>query len=187
MLAGPQFAASGTIQLRAVPGGFRTVAEPDLRVAGAEVVRPGQRVSLDGSTPRLLAAALGVRAAAPTNYTDGTGASPDERLSVDAELAVSLADWYAVGQEALRALEPAAEPVLWPEHFDNAIDVDEINFGVSPGDGYSDEPYAYVGPWSPQRGPFWNAPFGAARPWTSCRGSEDLLAFFREGRALVSA
>ncbi len=46
-----------------------------------------------------------------------------------------------------------------------AIRVDDINFGVSPGDGFIEEPYAYVGVASPPAGdPFWNAPFGAAVP-----------------------
>ncbi len=40
-----------------------------------------------------------------------------------------------------------------------------MNLGASPGDGYSDAPYLYIGPWGPERPgdtKFWNAPFGAA-------------------------
>ena len=50
-------------------------------------------------------------------------------------------------QFATRLDVRAGQPVLWPEHFDLAIDVDEVNYGVSPGDGYHGAPYAYVGPW----------------------------------------
>lgn len=45
-----------------------------------------------------------------------------------------------------------------------------VNLGGSPGDGSSDgssdEPYPYVGPWTPGRPgdpAFWNAPYGAMR------------------------
>ena len=49
------------------------------------------------------------------------------------------------GHDALIAFAPAETPVLWPEHFDVAIRVQDVNFGVSPGDGFIEEPYAYVG------------------------------------------
>jgi hypothetical protein len=70
--------------------------------------------------------------------------------------------------------------VLWPEHFDVAITLDEVNYGASPGDGYLGEPYAYVGPFEPREGEFWNAPFGAARPLRELDG--EITAFFRAGR-----
>jgi len=54
--------------------------------------------------------------------------------------------------------------VLWPEHFDLGIAVDEVNYGISPGDDGHATPYAYVGPWTQRTGPFWNAPFGALYP-----------------------
>jgi hypothetical protein len=62
-------------------------------------------------------------------------------------------------------------PRLWPEHFDLAVEAglgggDRVNLGGSPGDGFSAEPYVYVGPWSSARPgdpAFWNAPFGAVR------------------------
>ena len=44
------------------------------------------------------------------------------------------------------------------------IGVDEVNYGMSPGDGFHAAPYAYVGPWTPREGAFWNVPFGALRP-----------------------
>jgi hypothetical protein len=75
--------------------------------------------------------------------------------------------------------------VLWPEHFDVGISVGEVNYGVSPGDDAIPEPYAYVGPWSPQTGPFWNVPFGAARPITALGDADDVLEFFRTGQSLL--
>ncbi len=41
---------------------------------------------------------------------------------------------------------------------------EHVNLGASPGDGFSTEPYLYVGPWSAERpgdDGYWNAPFGA--------------------------
>jgi hypothetical protein len=79
-----------------------------------------------------------------------------EPLDVDPEAAAALADWYAFGDQVLRAL--GGEPILWPEHFDIAIELDEVNYGFSPGDEQHAEPYAYVGPWTaPPAGPLWNA------------------------------
>ena len=78
-----------------------------------------------------------------------------EPLDVDPEAAAALADWYAFGDEVLRAL--GGEPVLWPEHFDLAIVIGEANYGFSPGDEQHAEPYAYVGPFNPVEGELWNA------------------------------
>jgi hypothetical protein len=78
-----------------------------------------------------------------------------EPLDVDPEAAAALADWYAFGDDVLRAL--GGEPILWPEHFDIAIVIGEANYGFSPGDEQHAEPYAYVGPFSPVEGELWNA------------------------------
>ena len=78
-----------------------------------------------------------------------------EPLGVDPEAAAALADWYAFGDQILRAL--GGEPILWPEHFDLAIELDEVNYGFSPGDEAHAEPYAYVGPFGPVVGELWNA------------------------------
>jgi len=115
----------------------------------------------------------------------------DEAVDVDPAAAARLAAAWAVGDAALRALgaevagDDAPAPVLWPEHFDVAITLDEVNYGVSPGDSTIPEPYAYVGPFQPRQGPFWNQPFGAARPLAELAGEDGVLAFFREGRALA--
>jgi hypothetical protein len=111
--------------------------------------------------------------------------APDEPVHVDPAAAAVLADCYAAGDGALRRLFPDLEPVLWPEHFDLGVTSDEVNYGVSPGDGYLPEPYAYVGPWQPRTGEFWNAPFGAARRLADLAGADGLFAFFGEGRELL--
>jgi hypothetical protein len=82
----------------------------------------------------------------------------------------------------LSRLAPESTPVLWPEHFDVGISLDEVNYGVSPGDAHLDEPYAYAGPWQPRQGSFWNASFGATRPLRLLPGSTALLDFFMEAR-----
>jgi hypothetical protein len=73
-------------------------------------------------------------------------------------------------------------PVLWPEHFDLAGTIDEVNYGVSPGDDTHPGPYAYVGPRTPRTGEFWNAPFGALRPRDAVNTVAALLEFFETGR-----
>lgn len=182
VLAGPQHRRSGTIRLRSLPGGFGTVAEPELRVEGTRLVAGDTILELDGATPAGLAAALGLEAAPPEGvYSDTSGVEPGETLQVDADDALLLARWWAAGDEALRALAPDQEPVIWPEHFDAGIGLDEVNYGVSPGDGSSAEPYAYVGPWTPREGGFWNAPFGAVRTLSQVPTAADVLEFFREG------
>jgi hypothetical protein len=184
VLAGPQHRRSGTIRLRVVPGGFGTVAEPALRVVGTELLGAGSGVPLDGRTATELAAAVGVEPGAPEGlYHDGSGVGLDEAMRVDPAEAAAIHDALARGDAAMRALAPDQTPVLWPEHFDLGITVNEINYGVSAGDGYLDEPYAYVGPWQSRVGEFWNAPFGAAHP---VRELPDLLAFFNAGRAAAA-
>ncbi len=183
VLAGPQHAASGTIRLRVVPGGFATVADPDLRVEGTRLVHPGGTVDLDGRTPVDVAEAAGVAARSLADvYSDTTDVLPTDVLQIDAAAAEELAHALEVGDQALRALAPEETPVLWPEHFDVGISVDEVNYGVSPGDSSSAVPYAYVGPWAPRRGTFWTASFGASRPIAELGGPDGVLAFFREGR-----
>lgn len=182
VLAGPQYRRRGSIQLRVVPGGFATSEEPDLRLEGSELVVVGRRLPLSGRTCAELAEEAGVDVGAPGVYADGSDVTADERLEADADAARWIADCYAVGEEAMRRLAPAEDPVLWPEHFDVGISLDEVNYGVSPGDSTHPEPYAYVGPWRLRTGDFWNAPFGAARPMRTLVSADAALAFFAEGR-----
>jgi len=141
------------IALQATPGGFGTPVfewegeRRQVRVEGTELVR-----EVDGRAER-------------------------EPLEVDATAAAALGAWYEFGTEVLDRLrseagegEAASEPVLWPEHFDVAIEMGDeargqrATYGFSPGDGEHPEPYAYVAPWTAQPpGPLWNARgFGGA-------------------------
>lgn len=184
LLAGPQYRAQGTIRLRVAPGGFGQVAGP-WRVEGSELVGPDRRVPLAGTVADV-ARAAGVEAGAPTNYSDHADLADDAPLAVDPTAAAELADWFARGQEGLRAFAPDTEPVLWPEHFDLGITVDEVNYGISPGDAGHAGPYAYVGPWTQREGPFWNASFGSLCDAAELPDAEAVAAYFGAGRQAAS-
>ncbi len=182
LIAGPQHRAHGTIRLSVTPGGFGGVSTP-VRVEGFELVWAGGRAPLAG-TYQELAMAVGIRPGAPEGvYHDTSGIDPADAVVVDPAAAAELAGWFARGDTALRAFAPDEEPVLWPEHFDLAVSLDEVNYGISPGDAAHPEPYAYVGPWTPREGPFWNASFGALRPASELPDPAAVAAFFAEGRA----
>jgi hypothetical protein len=188
VLAGPQYAASAEIKLTSTPGGFATVTAPDVRVHGTDVIAGQSRAAISGCSAVDLAAALGLTARTLDDvYSEGSGVGLDEPLTVDPDGAAVLAAAFAAGDTALRAFAPAEEPVLWPEHFDIGSTVDEVNYGVSPGDGYLAEPYMYVGPWTPRTGEFWNAPFGAARALGPVPDPALIVAFFEQGRAASRA
>jgi hypothetical protein len=186
VLAGPQYRRTGTIRLRVIDNGFATIREPAVAVEGDELVTEGLRIGISERTCAELAAMLGVAAGKPEHlYQDGSGVPADEVLEVDRAAAAYLAECFFRGDRALRLFAPEVpdeQRVLWPEHFDVGISVDEINYGVSPGDGYLDEPYAYVGPHQPREGSFWNAPFGATRPMRELSDAAAVAAFFAEGR-----
>ncbi|MGK8522942.1 hypothetical protein ACRS6B_15885 [Nocardia asteroides] len=186
LIAGPQYREFGTIRLRIVRGGFGGARWP-VSVVGEELVWPDGRAPLQG-TYREVARAAGFRPGPPEGvYTDTTGVDPDTAIEVDASAAGLIETWFAVGDRALRCLASDVTPVLWPEHFDLASTIDEVNYGVSPGDDAHPGPYAYVGPWTPRSGGFWNAPFGAVRPRDAVNTVAALLEFFEEGRARAAA
>lgn len=186
VLGGPQHRASGTIRLQVTADGFATVAAPALTVTARSLSAGALDVPLDGATIASLAAAVDVvPGPAAGLYTDLTDVGPEEPLRVDAAAARDLLAALRRGDGALRRLGSDVTPVLWPEHFDVAVTLDQVNVGVSPGDGYLGEPYAYVGPWTPRAGSFWNAPFGAARPLAELPGRA-LDDFFAEGRLLAT-
>ena len=184
------------IGLRATPGGF---GQPEywaddrrrrLRVDG------GRLVLLEGdhetwhqlTTLAEAATVAGVELGAPRGvFTPETELSPDARLAVDPAAAQRIAEWFRLTSDALEelrrenaGLEPAIVQ-LWPEHFDLATNMAEVNFGGSPGDGHIAEPYLYVGPWAPREGDFWNESFGATRLHSEIDGPADALRFFTEG------
>lgn len=178
LLAGPQYRESGTIRLRVTPGGFGTTETPALRFDGDRLVAGERGVALPGRRYTEVAAELGFAAGAADGlYTGGSGVPPDEAIVLEPERVSQAVEAFAEGERALRAFAPDRVPVLWPEHFDLGIVLGPVNYGISPGDGYSPEPYAYVGPHEPRAGEFWNAPFGAARP---LRDAAEIVAFFRQ-------
>ncbi|MEV6825222.1 hypothetical protein [Amycolatopsis sp. NPDC051102] len=185
LLAGPQHRATGRIDLVVTGGGFATAVGPALRVEGDELLTGSAQVRLSGRTYTDVAAEAGIEAGEPAGvYSGGPGIRPSEKIVLAPEVLKLLLQAFADGDRALRDFAPDATPVLWPEHFDVAITVDEVNYGVSPGDGYFAEPYAYVGPFEPRTGEFWNAPFGAARPMRELTGVADVVQFFTTGRRL---
>jgi hypothetical protein len=135
------------IALAVTPGGFGTPvfewegSTRQIRVEGSELVR-----EVDGRQQR-------------------------ESLELDPVAADALAAWYAFGAAVLDLLgataqpeDAASPPILWPEHFDVAIELGSerdglrATYGFSPGDEQHPEPYAYVGPWVTQApGELWNA------------------------------
>jgi hypothetical protein len=180
VLAGPQYRESGTIRLRVTPGGFGQV-KGSLRVEGSELVAGDRRIPLTGTIADV-AAAAGVEPGVPEDlYPDHADFGAGDALAVDPEAAGVLAEWFARGDAGLRAFADE-EPVIWPEHFDLAIATGEVNYGVSPGDGGHAGPYAYVGPWTPREGAFWNASFGALRSAEELPDAAAVTAFFAAGR-----
>lgn len=194
VLAAALFQATGRIGLRPTPGGFGTPVFDDgrqLRIDGLDLV---VAAGADGerraplTTVRAAADFAGITPGAPDIYPAATPVDLDRPLDLDLDPAAAAVvhGWFAATGEALDALGgPGAQ--LWPEHFDLAVALDEVNYGGSPGDADHEAPYAYVGPWNPSAvppAPFWNEPFGASRP---AGPVADLVAFFQEGRVLCQS
>lgn len=184
--------AAGRFSLRVAPGGFGT---PDLapdgrrvRVSGPNLVvesdAPGaaavRSVAIHGATLAELAAVAGLDLTQPLDVGHDTPpvGDLDAPIQLDGAGAAGVHEWYrlvaAMLDGVVAALAPEATPTLprlWPEHFDVAVEAQatadrRVNLGGSPGDGFSAEPYLYVGPWTADRpgdAAFWNAPFGAVR------------------------
>ena len=184
VLAGPQYRSSQTIRLRVVDGGVGTVNAPDLRIVGGVVTNGEVQVPIGGATCASIAAAFGLEPHPLGDvYSDTTGVPADQQLEVDGAAAAQLTAAFVAGDAALSEFAPESARVVWPEHFDVGVSLDEVNYGVSPGDSFLDEPYAYVGPFVVPEGPFWNAPFGATLPLGDKPDPAAILAFFLEGRA----
>lgn len=185
LIAGPQYRASDTIRLVVRPGGFAGVAIP-VAVQGTELIWPNGGAQLVGPA-KALANAAGVRFGPPEGVYDIVDPlEPDTVLDIDPTAADFLYRSHYAGGHALKHVLPEQHPMLWPEHFDVAVTEDEVNYGVSAGDDHHPTPYAYVGPWTPRTGPFWNAPFGALLPLDPGKDVDrlkaDIVAFFERGR-----
>jgi hypothetical protein len=196
VLAAGQFAAAGTIRLRPRPGGFSTTAgvgDRQLAVVGDEllVIRGGsvrsERLHTLAGAARFAGVELGLRG----SYPPSTSADPDAPLRIDPTAARRLADWWALGEAALRRFAEQVgqpmEPVLWPEHLDLGVAIEAVNYGCSPGDAEMPEPYLYVGPHEgpPSDHAFWNTSFGATAAASRIRDLADTAGFFVQGRMRV--
>jgi hypothetical protein len=196
VVAAALYAETGRIGLRVELGGFTTppfaddrrtvgVDHVELVVASAEGTRRAHLSTL-GAAAQLAGVAPGAPASV---YTPATVCDPDAALEIDAVSAEAVAQWHALGDDALRqwaeVLDPAApaHATLWPEHFDVAIEVDGVTYGASPGDDDIAEPYLYVGTPADRRSSdrFWNAPFGAACSWEAISDAPDAARFFQSG------
>lgn len=185
-LAGPQHRSAETIRLAVRPDGFAAVSIP-VAVRGMELVWDEQSAPLTG-TVGILAAATGLDVGPPVNAYEVVEALSDEDVfAIDPGCAELLYRNLYAGGFALASTVLHERPVLWPEHFDVAVTENEVNYGVSPGDGFHPLPYAYVGPWTSRIGPFWNAPFGAFLTLDPThdvdRLAEVIAEFFERGRA----
>ncbi len=183
--------AAGRFSLRVTPGGLGT---PDIgtdgrrvRIAAGNLIvesdAPGaaaaRSTAIHGASLASLAAFAGVDLAVPLDVGHDTPpvGDIDTPIALDAGEAAALGDLFGqfgrildgvLGE--LPAGAVATLPRLWPEHFDLAAEAQatperRVNLGGSPGDGYLQAPYLYVGPWTADRPgspEFWNAPFGAA-------------------------
>jgi hypothetical protein len=198
ILAGTEHRAMGRIRLVVTSGGFATLPLPGsparlaVRGTGLVVEDAGveRTIPLAGTFAEL-ADVAGLSFGAPEGvYHDGSGVSGDDQVDVDPRAAAEILRSLSTGDAALRRLAAAHhadDPVLWPEHFDVGITVDEVNYGVSAGDATIGEPYAYVGPWKPRSGDFWDQPFGSARTVRELGGPDDVLAYFETGLARAAA
>jgi hypothetical protein len=208
LLAGPAYRTAERIRLSVEPNGFATVVMDGpirrLHVQGVDLVLdPGSdeggaasthlhhHVPLAGTFADV-ARTAGIEPGPPEDlYTDHADVRLHDEIVLDEGDVRVIADWFAAGDAGLRAFAEQAggseSPVLWPEHFDVALTIDEVNYGVSAGDDAIPEPYAYVGPWRAREGAFWNAPFGATRTRSELGGADAraISAFYAEGRAAL--
>ncbi len=202
VLAAALHQATGRIGLRTTPGGFGTPTfthdgvERQVRVEGVDlvVVEDGEARRTPLLTIGQAAGVVGIEAGAPASvYPPTTPLEAAAPLNVDPEAASVVYEWFHLTGAALDQLRDAhaalQPPVaqLWPEHFDLAIVMDDVNYGGSPGDELHRLPYAYVGPWDDEHldDGYWNEPFGASLPLSAVQSAADLVTFFERGFELA--
>ncbi len=185
LIVGPQYRASGTIRLAVRPGGFTGTVLP-VSVQGMEFVWQQGSAPLAGPAGAL-AEAAGLDFGPPAGVYEIVDPLPaDAVLEIDPAAADLVHRSHYAGGHALKNVLPEQHPVLWPEHFDVAATENDVDYGVSAGDSYHPLPYAYVSPWTPRSGAFWNAPFGALHPLDPGADADELkdsiVDFFERGR-----
>ena len=196
LLAGDLARRTGKIGLRVTPGGF---GQPEVLEAGER-----RRIRVDGTdlvvlhgdlerwhpltTASDLAAFADAELGAPPGaYESETTLAAGDAVGVDAGAAGALASWFELVDRALevvRRRHAAEGPTLvqlWPEHFDVACTISEVNFGGSPGDAAHCEPYLYVGPWTPRTGEFWNETWGASVSWRDVPDVDAAVTYLENG------
>ena len=184
-------------------------ADEQVRVAGDRIItQSGARVA-DRVITTLNEAAAFVLADSPDVQWASSLDVPapgqlDEPLTVDADAAGFLGDWYGFAYSVLEELRAdvastaASRVQLWPEHFDAAFECLDGDrravFGASPGDRHVNEPYLYVLPTVPAAvtpGGFWDADgfFGSVLPLSRFVDAADqrraALHFLTRGRDLL--
>ena len=88
----------------------------------------------------------------PAVYPPATPLDLAAGLEVDPEAAEAIAAWFELVADGLGRFasrhqdESPTDATLWPEHFDLALTIGEVNYGGSPGDARHPGPYVYVGP-----------------------------------------
>jgi hypothetical protein len=202
-----RYEVSGHFGLRSGADGIVTPAfgpEPEaLRLTPACLIREVGTTSrgraLAGATLAELADFAGADLDAEFSAGPGTPAlgETDTPLELDAPELAALFAWFDLGWRVID--EVVAERPgqctqstvqLWPEHFDAGTSLEGlgagggVNLGFSAGDAFSEEPYAYVGPWGPERpgdDGYWNAPFGALVTRAELGDVAGGVAFMRAG------
>ena len=188
VLSAAYFHATTHIGLRPTPRGFGTPVFGErerVRVDGSGLVheRAGEVRRTAISTLRDAASFVGVPLGAPDVYKPTTALDPDVPLAVDHDAVLALGDWYALAGALLHDLrsehsdQPANESQIWPEHFDLACEIGNVDagtqatYGGSPGDEWIAEPYLYVAPWDKGRrtGRLGTYPFGGALTYAEMR------------------
>lgn len=184
-IAPARYRVEGRMGLAAAPGGFGTPPF-DGKVARVE----GDALVLEERDAVASQTITTVRAACRfyghdyevdwfSDFHDPlTPIDPDQQLDVDDTAARALGQWFNFGTEALDRLrqhgtedDDVSEVQLWPEHFDPATELGEVDlgqrasYGVSPGDSEHAQPYLYVAPWGEvgRDDDYWNdSSFGGA-------------------------
>jgi hypothetical protein len=125
----------------------------------------------------------------------------DTELTVDPAITAALGEWFGFSASVLEEARRTPEAVdvsrvqLWPEHFDLAFEMGNLDrgqrasYGASPGDGAHPEPYLYVAAWGEidRSDTFWNDETfnGASLPYRGLLAADDpravALAFIRGG------
>ncbi len=199
LLAADRYRHAGRLGLRPVPGGFGT---PPYEAEGAtrrlEVTRDGLVVHRGERTQvhqvvslGQLGADAGLEIGGPADvYELTTPCDLDAPLPFSPDAVDHLAAFLSAVDEGLRRFahrhldEQPTEAQLWPEHFDLAISMREVNYGGCLGDDEIALPYLYVSPWSRRSGPYWTRPWGAGEAW---RAGQDVASYFESGWTAAGA